>query len=341
MSKKINLDHKRIIISRTDSIGDVMLTLPICAWIKANFKDTTILFLASAYTHPVINCFNQVDEVIDWKAIQQLPSQEKLEQFRQFKADAIIHVFPNKEIASLAKKVRIHDRIGTSHRTFHLLTCNHRVNFTRKKSPFHEAQLNFELLRPFGLKELPTLEALNNYTQFFNASKDILPDFLNQILEQGKAVILHAKSQGSAMEWGLSNFQKLADLLVKQGYKVLFSGTEKEGEAIRKEIQFSDRIIDTTGKLTLNQLIHLISKSQHLVACSTGPLHIAGFTGIHAIGLFSPRKPIHPGRWKALGPKVSILVDNEECPTCRQGKTCHCIEQINPQKVLDCIVEFS
>ena len=340
MSKKINLDHKRIIISRTDSIGDVMLTLPICAWIKTNFKDTTILFLASAYTHPVINCFNQVDEVIDWKAIQQLPSQEKLEKFRQFKADVIIHVFPNKEIASLAKKVRIHDRIGTSHRTFHLLTCNHRVNFTRKKSPYHEAQLNFELLRPFGLKELPSMEDLNDFTHHFQTPKIELPQWLKDQLSQ-KSVILHSKSQGSAVEWGLSNYQKIANLLVEKGYKVFFTGTEKEGVEIRKEIQFSDNIIDTTGKLTLTELIQLISECQHLVACSTGPFHVAGFLGIHSIGLFSPRKPIHPGRWKALGSKVSILVDNEDCPNCRQGKTCHCIEQINPQKVLDCIVEFS
>jgi len=340
MSKKINLDHKRIIISRTDSIGDVMLTLPICAWIKANFKDTTILFLASSYTHPVINCFSQVDEVVDWKVIQQLPTHEKLEQFRRLNADTILHVFPNKEIASLAKKVKIQNRIGTSHRTFHLLTCNHRVNFTRKKSPFHEAQLNFELLKPFGLKGLPTLEELNNFTSLFETPKLKLPEWLKDKLSE-KSVILHGKSQGSAIEWGLKNYNEVANLLVAKGYKVFFTGTEKEGLAIRKEIQFNENIIDTTGKLTLTELIQLISECEHLVACSTGPFHIAGYLGIHSIGLFSPRKPIHPGRWKALGPNVSILVDNEDCSTCRQGKVCHCIEKINPQKVLDCIVKSS
>lgn len=340
MSKKIHLDNKRIIISRTDSIGDVMLTLPICSWIKKHFKNTHILFLASAYTHPVIDCFEDVDEIVDWKLIKSQPTQEKIESFRKLNADVIVHIFPNKEIASLAKKAKIHDRIGTSHRTFHFLTCNHRLNFTRKKSPFHEAQLNFELLRPFGLKELPSMEDLNEFTHHFQIPKIELPQWLNNQLSQ-KSVILHGKSQGSAVEWGLSNYQETANILVDKGYKVFFTGTEKEGVEIRKEIQFSDNIIDTTGKLTLTELIQLISECQHLVACSTGPFHIAGFLGIHSIGLFSPRKPIHPGRWRALGRNVTILVFDENCVTCSQGKPCNCIEKIQPQKVVESIVRFS
>jgi heptosyltransferase-3 len=337
MSKNIQLDNKRIIISRTDSIGDVMLTLPICSWIKNHFKNTHIIFLASAYTHPVIACYQDVDEIVDWKSIQEQPTQEKINVFRALKADVIIHVFPNKEIASLAKKAKIHDRIGTSHRTFHFLTCNHRLNFTRKKSPYHEAQLNFELLRPFGLKALPTMEDLNAFTTRFQAPKVDLPEWLKTELSH-KSVILHGKSQGSAVEWGLKNYQEAANFLVEKGYKVFFTGTEKEGVEIRKEIQFNENINDTTGKLTLTELIQFISECQHLVACSTGPFHIAGYLGIHSIGLFSPRKPIHPGRWKALGKNVTILIFDENCVTCGQGKPCSCIEQIQPQKVVESIV---
>ena len=120
--KIIDLTNKRIIISRTDSIGDVLLTLPLCAWIKSTYPRATILFLGKGYTKSVVECYDKVDEFIDWKDFENQAKSERLEKFRSLNADAIIHVFPNKNIASLAKKSRIPTRVGTSHRSYHLLT---------------------------------------------------------------------------------------------------------------------------------------------------------------------------------------------------------------------------
>jgi ADP-heptose:LPS heptosyltransferase len=46
-----------------------------------------------------------------------------------------------------------------------------------------------------------------------------------------------------------------------------------------------------------------------LVAASTGPLHIASAVGIHAIGLYPSKRPMHPGRWMPLGGNASYLED--------------------------------
>jgi heptosyltransferase-3 len=309
--KTVDLSNKRVIVSRTDSIGDVLLTLPICAWIKSNYPTATILFLGKGYTKSVVECYDLVDEFIDWKEYENQPKVDQIEGFRSLNADAILHVFPKKEIASLARKVRIPVRVGTSHRAYHLLTCTHRVNFTRKRSDLHESQLNHELLRPFGLHQLPILEEITKATSHFHPPKETLPEFVEEVLlNEGKSIILHPKSQGSAREWPMENYAELAKELVERNYTVFFTGTEGEGELFRDQLPAHDRIIDTSGKLTLNQLISFISKVDVLLACSTGPLHIAGYTGIHAIGLFVPVRPIHPGRWKALGPKVSILVSD-------------------------------
>jgi ADP-heptose:LPS heptosyltransferase len=78
----------------------------------------------------------------------------------------------------------------------------------------------------------------------------------------------------------------------------------------------------------------LISKSYALVACSTGPYHIAGLCGIKAIGLFSARKPIHPGRWKALGKNAVALVYDENCTSCKSKNACVCIQSISVEKVM-------
>jgi len=59
--------------------------------------------------------------------------------------------------------------------------------------------------------------------------------------------------------------------------------------------------------MTLAELISFISKCDLLLAASTGPLHLAGLTGINTIGLFSKKKPTHAGRWKPLGIRFSYL----------------------------------
>jgi ADP-heptose:LPS heptosyltransferase len=333
------MSAKRIIISRTDSIGDVILTLPMCVWLKDHFKDAELIYLGKAYTRPVVECFSVIDRFLDWEEISALPTAEKTTCFTELEADAIIHVFPNKEIASLAKKAKIPMRVGTSHRGFHLLSCNHRVGFSRKNSDLHEAQLNFELLRPLGLKQIPSLNEIVESLQAFKVVKTELPSELQVLLSnKSKNVVLHPKSQGSALEWPIASYIELAERLVEHGFTVFFTGTSAEGDLFREHLPSNEHIVDATGKLTLRELIWFISKVDVLVACSTGPLHISGFTGIKAVGLYSPKRPIHPGRWQALGKNVSILVNNPDCPTCKKGRSCECITNIAVDRVLREIV---
>ncbi len=315
---------KRIIISRTDSIGDVMLTLPLCAWIKTQFPDATLVFLAKAYTIPVVACFKPVDEILDWDTITNLPLAEKID---RLKSDCILHVFPNSSIAALAKKAKIPFRIGTSHRTFHFLSCNYKVGFTRKKSNLHEAQLNFELARPLGLESIPSFESIIDQSTNFNLPKSLPIKQLKDI-DLSNTIVLHPKSQGSALDWPIEKYVELGNQLVSAGKTVLITGTEQEGLLIRKEFSFSSRLIDLTGEMSLSQLIELLSNVKVIVACSTGPIHIAAIIGTPVITLFSSRKPIHPGRWCPLGSTSKVLVFDENCSACKKGKQCRCLEEI-------------
>jgi ADP-heptose:LPS heptosyltransferase len=321
----------KIIISRTDSIGDVLLTLPMCSWLRSHFPAAKLIFLGRNYTKSVIASFSVIDEFIALEEFSNKPTLEKINVLKG--ADCIIHIFPNKEIASLAKQAKIPLRIGTSHRLFHLLTCNKRVNFTRKNSELHEAQLNFELLKPLGLNKVPSFEECQKASDYFQVLPTQLPDFLTNC-DFENLVILHPKSQGSALEWPIENYLQLATELVKAGKTVCFTGTENEGLLFRNQIPVDPTIIDSTGKLSLEQLQFLISKSYALVACSTGPYHIAGLCGIKSIGLFSARKPIHPGRWKALGKNAVALVHDENCTNCKSKKSCTCIHSIAVEKVM-------
>ena len=324
----------RIIISRTDSIGDVILTFPVCQLLKNQFPDAKLIYLGRNYTQSIIESFTMIDEFISWDDFKNLPKLEQIKKFQSIGADTIIHVFPNQEIAKIAKKAKITHRIGTSHRFFHLLTCNYRVSFSRKNSTFHESQLNFQLLKPFGLTTIPTLEEINNHTIHWKINEVSLPSFLTDFIGNStNTLILHPKSQGSAKEWPIEKYISLANSLSTKDWKIIFTGTENEGDLFRNLLPINNDILDSTGKLTLKQLIYLISTSKALVACSTGPLHIAGISGIKTIGIFSPRKPIHPGRWKPIGLHVETIVFDENCQLCEKNNDCNCISEISEEKI--------
>lgn len=328
---KIDLHNKTVLISRTDSIGDVVLTIPLCIWLKKQFPSCKIIFLGNTYTEPVLACFKEIDQIIFWKEVEQKSELEQIDFFKNLKIDSCIHAFPKSAIAKVMKKVKIPNRIGTSHRLFHLLTCNIRPNFTRKNSDLHESQLNFELLKSFGLKVIPSLEEINGWmNEAFVSPTAALKLPFSEIKD---AIILHPKSQGSAIEWPIEKYISLANELLGSGEKVIFSGTEQEGLLFRNLIPIHPNCFDATGKMTLNEFIVFIAQSKTLVACSTGPLHIAGIAGIHAIGFFSARRPIHAGRWRALGNKVSILEFDPNCVTCKKGKKCTCLQNITVEKV--------
>lgn len=320
-----------ILISRTDSIGDVLLTLPLCAWLKNQFPAAKLTFLGRNYTKGIVDSFTLIDSFLALEQLSNKPTLEKVSLLKGF--DCIIHVFPNKEIASLAKQAKIPIRIGTSHRLFHLLTCNTRVNFTRKNSELHEAQLNFELLKPLGLKEIPSFPSIQDAGVNFKVIETSLPTEIAS-LDFKNVVILHPKSQGSAIEWPIEKYIELALELLKIGKTVCFTGTADEGDLYKDLLPKHSKIIDSSGKLTLLQLQFMISKSAALVACSTGPYHIAGLCGIKSIGLFSARKPIHPGRWKALGENSFALVFDENCENCKGKKSCMCIQSISVERVM-------
>jgi len=326
--------NNSILISRTDSLGDIILTLPMVGIIKKQFPKIKIYFLARNYAKAIIDATENVDEFVSFDDLEKLPTNKQVEAIRQLKLDAIIHVFPNKLVAGLAKKAGIQVRIGTSHRLFHWTTCNAFVKLGRKNSNLHEAQLNLELLNPLDINIEYQLNELYKYYGFTKIKP--LPSELEKLLSKDKKnIILHPKSKGSAREWGLENFQQLVNILPKNKYQIFVTGTQNEGSLMQSFLEENKKqIIDLTGRMSLDELVSFISNTDALVAASTGPLHIAAATGIKAIGIYAPMRPIHPGRWMPLGKNATHIVKDDYCDDCRKSEVCKCIIDITAQQVL-------
>lgn len=321
----LNSIPKNVIISRTDSIGDVVLTLPVAAVLKTCFPAIKIGFMGKAYTRPVIEACKNIDEFIDVDDFM-----TKTVTVLGEKPEAILHVLPVPAIAFRAKKLKIAWRIGTTNRIYHWLTCNKLIKLSRKNSLLHEAQLNIKLLEPFGitrefsLAEIGALFALENI--------QALPLKFASLIEKEKYnVILHPKSQGNGREWGLQNFIQLIKLLDIEKYKIFISGVEKERELLQPIFDAAgEKVTDITGFMNLNEFMSFIAACDGLIASGTGPIHLAGALGKDAFGIYPPIKPIHPGRWAPLGPKAKVFVLNRSCTDCKGNKlACRCIEEVD------------
>lgn len=298
---------KHVLISRVDAIGDVVLTLPMAAYIKQLLPGTKVSFLGRTYTKPVVETCTAVDEFINYDELKSLQADEQTAFLKSKNIDAIIHVFPNKHVTTLARQAGIKLRIGTTNRLFHWHTCNRLVKLSRKKSDLHEAQLNLVLLRPFGLTEVQSLPAVIDHYHF--GCKTQLPETLSSLLLADRFnLIIHPKSHGSGMEWGLDNYAKLINLLPADKYNVMISGSDKEKLLLADWIKsLPESVVDITGKMGLNEFIAFIFNADGLLASGTGPLHVAAASGINTLGLFPSVRPIHPVRWGPLGKNAAYL----------------------------------
>ena len=327
--------HNSILISRTDSLGDVILTLPMTGIIKKQFPKIKIYFLAKNYAKAIIDATENVDEFVSFDELEKLQSEKQVENFRNLNIDAVIHVFPNKLVARIAKKAGVQVRIGTSHRLFHWTTCNSFVQLGRKNSNLHEAQLNLQLLSSLNININYSLDELYKFYGFTKI-KPLSDELENILAKDKKNIILHPKSKGSAREWGLENFQRLVNILPENEFEIFVTGTQDEGNLMQEFLSENKaKITDLTGRMTLDELVSFISRADALVAASTGPLHIAAATGIRAIGIYAPMRPIHPGRWMPLGENATHIVKEEYCDDCRKSKECKCILDITAQQVLE------
>ncbi len=325
---------KKILLSRVDNIGDVILTLPMAGVLKSELE-CEIYFLGKSYTQAIIEPSKFIDYFINYDTLLQKTPLEQLQYIKSLGLDVAVHVFPNRHLSKLFKMAKIPQRIGTSHRIYHWFTCNKLLNLGRKNSNLHEAQLNIKLLNPIIGDKNITLKEIAKFNDFSKIKE--LPEQFLQLTDASKInIILHPLSKGSGREWGLENFGKLIEILSQSNFKIFITGTKEEGVKMEYFLKkYKDQIIDTTGMFNLNEMVAFIASVDGLVACSTGMLHVAAAVGINAVGLYPPLRAISPTRWAPLGINASYIVKDKNCTDCKKSGVCLCMTSITPREVYE------
>ncbi|HOX23925.1 MAG TPA: glycosyltransferase family 9 protein, partial [Elusimicrobiales bacterium] len=211
----------------------------------------------------------------------------------------------------------------------------------RSKNPGHEADFNIALLEPLGVKPQKAPCGIFLTEQEKQKAAHWLEE-RHGIKPQDKLAILHPGSRGSAKNWPPKRYAELAALLAdaKPDLKILLTGSPQELPLLQEVRAASGKDLKLLrDKLSLRELIGVISRSAVLAANSTGPLHLAVALGVPTVSFFPPIKGCLPQRWGPYGAGHSVL--QPELPVCAKcSEKCthfNCMETITAAKAFEAI----
>jgi heptosyltransferase III len=321
----------RILLSRTDAIGDLILTLPVARSIKEAYPDHHLTMLVSEYTEPLLEGEDYIDGVMTIPGRELGNYVEVREVSHLMKAgdfDVIIFFYPRFSLALAARMARISKRIGTGYRSYSLL-LNERVKLHRKHSGKHELDLNYDLVEsafpglPRYEPHLAVLEPELCSAQALLAKYDVDLD--------RPYIIVHPFSRGSAPNWKLENYLALAVELAASGVTVLITGSQQERERLDRSLTDSPGIVNVAGETDLRQLKGLIKTAAMVITSSTGPIHIATAVETFAVGIYPPVAALSPVRWGPRGGANKLFVPEV---TSNEGQTGSRMDEIKVENVL-------
>ncbi|MBK8980837.1 MAG: glycosyltransferase family 9 protein [Ignavibacteria bacterium] len=298
---------KNILVTRTDRLGDVMLTLPLISCLRKIFPGAKIYFLVKKYLKGLLECYDGIDEIIyedDHEGNVLLK-----EIINKKNIDLSVNVKPDFRQAFMFYRLGIKYRIGTAYRWYSFL-YNCKVYEHRKNSDKHESELNVLLIRNFFNEKCD--ENINSFRIDINKKDELKKKLisLNKELKR-KYIIVHPGSGGSAKDLPAGKFSELLKTLRHEfkDHSILLTGIKSERELEEKIISDSGSAdaVNLCGELSLRELLTLIDECSLFISNSTGPIHIAGILNKKIIGFYPNEKPMHAGRWKPLGKNVVIF----------------------------------
>ncbi len=322
-------DKKKILIVRTDRIGDVVLTLPLASILKKHFPDSEITFLVREYTK-----FLTENNLFIYKTITLIEKKNRPKFFENVmqlknKFDVCIVAYPTFWISLILFFSSIKIRIGSGYRWYSFL-FNKRIYEHRKYGEHHELEYNVHLLKPLAIFESPQKDKIDFGIQIDNKSLIKTENFLtiNNITKDKKIIIVHPGSGGSAIDLPKEKMKLIVNELSKdKNFVLIITGSKNEMELCKSMI-VNENVINTAGEFNLNELIALISKAELVIANSTGPIHIAAALGKKIIGFYPNFAAVSSKRW---GPYTSeaILFQPKVCDGNCNRKKCKQINCMN------------
>ncbi len=340
---------KRILMTCPHNLGDFVAKVPFIRLLKQKFPKSRLILLSRSYIIPLALCIREVDEIHDFEAFFSQKEEAIIENLKAMKIDVCIHILsishslgPN--VSTYAQKAGIPNRVGNIRKSqwklFRKKNFGLTHNLRRKRilPKLHEFEWNLLPLQFFGISpelgELKLDELLMTDPPFEEKSPHLKKGVFN--------LVIHPGSHGNAKEWPESHYKQLIEEL-DPSIRIILTGSYEELYRFNT-LHFEKReVLDLRGKLSLEELIHLISQTDGVLAASTGPIHIASLFGVRTLALFPKQNIMGPSVWGPKGARAEVLQSTHVCSACEKRltdfnkKLCTCMEGIRVDQVKECL----
>jgi heptosyltransferase-2 len=328
--------RKKILIMRTDRLGDVILSTPVIANLRKFYPDSYIAFLCRPYTKDVVEGNPYLDEIIIYDKNNKHKSIFSSVKFclslRKKKFDTVFILNPNNRSNILAFFAGIAHRIGLNRKMGHLLTQP--IEDKKHEGKKHELEYTLDILKEAGI---PITEKQAYFPIKKESEKRIEELLLANGIKNNDFVVIHPSASCPSKRWMLDNFIKLSRLIKEKTNLKVIIISSKEEKKFAEELAKEEGVIDFRGILTISDIGALLKQSKVFVSNDSGPVHIAASLNVPVISIFGRNDPgLSPVRWKPLGKKSFYIHKAVSCKICLAHNCINnflCLKSIEPEEV--------
>jgi len=316
---RVKDDFKRILIVRTDRIGDVLLSTPVIKALRENYPHAYIAMMISPYAKDIVEGNPYLDDIIiydkDGKHKSWRRSIKFSQRLKKKRFDLAVILHPTNRVHLVTFFAAIPRRIGYDRKLGFLLTD--RIKHTKQWGEKHELEYNLDLLRYLGVE----LRDKAIFMPIKPESEKWVDELFKEerIKDTDKLLAIHPGASCPSKIWPNERFADVADRLMgKYGFKCLVvAGPKDLGLANNVIKHMQHPAISLAGKTSVSQLASILKKCQLFISNDSGPVHIASAMGTPVISIFGrSQKGLSPKRWGPVGKKDKILHKQVGCIEC-------------------------
>ncbi len=316
--KRNKKNPKRILLVRTDRIGDVVLTTPAIRAVRQSLPESFLAMMVRPYSVEVVKNNPHLDEVIVydkrgkhktfWNSFKFVRDLRK----KEFDLAFVFH--PTNRVNIITFLAGIPERIGYNRKCGFLLTK--KLPDEKFKGEKHEIEYNLEVIAARGIsaanKEVEMVvsqEEENFALKFFQG---------NGLDRKIPLVAIQPGASCPSKRWPVERFAEVGKKLMESfPVKIIIIGSNEEGPLLeRLRRLLGEKAVIVQG-LALGNVGAILKQAQLFISNDTGPVHIAAAMKTPCLVIFGRKQPgLSPRRWRPRGREHIIFHKDPGCQVC-------------------------
>ncbi|MBQ3437458.1 MAG: glycosyltransferase family 9 protein [Fusobacterium sp.] len=297
------MEIKRILVSRTDKIGDLVLSIPSFFMLKKMYPNAELIVLVRKYNYEIVRNLDYIDRVIK---IDDYTKAELLEKIAYFKADVFIALYNDEYVANLAKASKAKIKIGPLSKLNSIFTYNKGVLQKRSLSVKNEGEYNLDLVKKLNVNRFKVCYELNNKIILTEENKKIADLYFKENNIAGRILVVNPFIGGSAKNIRDEEYARILKRIKNEFSEklniIITCYIDDEERALKlKEMIGEDEVYVFANGASILNTASIIDRANIYLGASTGPTHIAGALNKGIVAIYPNKKTQHPTRWGVLG----------------------------------------